>query len=130
MVRPKAIPDNSVPMNASNPDPQGMSNVRVTWWIATFLWALIGLLLAGHVLLGKAVGNLTGNGPGGLVLTVGALVMSLLFGGAGWLIVTRQHGNVIGWLLLAIPLAFALAAFNGDYATSATRTAEASRTSS
>jgi signal transduction histidine kinase len=106
----------SDPMNAAT-DLQIDREARVAWWVATILWALIGVLLVGHVVLGTATGTLIENGPSDLVLVVGGAVTSLLVGGAGWLIVTRQRGNTIGWLLIAIPLFFALAAFNGDYAT-------------
>src|SRR5213078_216170 len=46
----------------------------------------------------------------------------LLFLAVGWAIVTRQPGNTIGWLLLAIPLVGMLGFFVGDYATQALKT--------
>jgi signal transduction histidine kinase len=85
--------------------------------VATVLLILTGLFLLGHVGLSAADGTLVEHGASDVVLIAAALVGGLSFSAAGWLIVTRQRRNTIGWLLMAIPVIFAVFAFAGDYAT-------------
>ncbi|HTG47016.1 MAG TPA: sensor histidine kinase [Actinomycetota bacterium] len=82
--------------------------------IATAGLVLIGLLAAFHVAFGRTAGtfDLTLTGVLGLI---GTLVFVALFAGIGWMIVVRQPGNTIGWILLVTPLIATLAAAVGDY---------------
>ncbi|MGZ5213327.1 MAG: hypothetical protein ACXWXM_06370, partial [Actinomycetota bacterium] len=60
-------------------------------------------LQVGHVWLGRSTGSLTDQtGVSNLIYVVVTLAFSALFAAIGWAIVTRQPGNTIGWLLLAL----------------------------
>ena len=88
--------------------------------IALIASTAIALLQLGHLWLGRSTGSLSDQSGFSSVIYVGAtLAFSALFAAVGWAIVTRQPGNTIGWLLLAVPLLTAIAFFAGDYATEA-----------
>jgi signal transduction histidine kinase len=83
----------------------------------TALVALVALLGVGTTLLAAATGTLNEHGSGDFVLSLSIAAVYLLFSAAGWLIVTRQPGNTVGQLLIAIPLVAATAGLAGNYAT-------------
>jgi signal transduction histidine kinase len=86
--------------------------------IAQAAVAAIVLLQIGHIWLGQMTGSLTDQTGVTNVIYVGVtLAFSALFAAVGWAIVTRQPGNTIGWLLIAVPLLTAVAFFVADYAT-------------
>ncbi|MGZ5300696.1 MAG: sensor histidine kinase [Actinomycetota bacterium] len=86
--------------------------------IALVIVVAIVALQVGHVWLGRSTGSLTDQtGVSNLIYVVVTLAFSALFAAIGWAIVTRQPGNTIGWLLLALPLLTAIAFLVGDYAT-------------
>jgi signal transduction histidine kinase len=85
--------------------------------VARGMVAAIALLQIGHIWLGQMTGSLTDQTGVTNVVYVGiTLAFSGLFAAVGWAIVTRQPGNTIGWLLLAVPLLTAIAFFVADYA--------------
>ena len=97
-------------------------NNRAARVTATALVGVVALLGVGEIVLAAASGTLNEHGSGDVVLSVSAVAVYLLFSAAGWLIVTRQPGNTVGRLLIAIPLVAATAVFAGNYATYALAT--------
>ena len=95
--------------------------------VATVLAAL-GLFLAAELVLWASLGQLQatsteGDGPFFVVMFSGFAAAAAI---AGTVIITRQPRNMIGWLLLAIPVCAAFALMAGDYATYALVTAPGS----
>ena len=86
--------------------------------MATLLAAL-GLFLAAELVLWASLGQLqaTSTEGDGLFFVVMLTAFAAAAAIAGTVIVMRQPGNMIGWLLLAIPLCAAFALMAGDYAT-------------
>lgn len=86
--------------------------------IAGTIVAAIVAFQIGHLWLGRSTGSLTDqSGVSNLIYVGVTLAFSALFAAVGWAIVSRQPGNTIGWLLLALPLLVAIAFFVGDYST-------------
>jgi signal transduction histidine kinase len=94
--------------------------------LAGVLGVVTAAFLVAHVLLSAATGTLVENGAIDVFFVVAVVGLGLVFSFSGWLIVSRQSGNTIGWLLMAIPLVFAIATATGDYATYALVTRPAS----
>jgi len=95
--------------------------------VATVLAAL-GLFLAAELVLWASLGQLQatsteGDGPFFVVMFSGFAAAAAI---AGTVIITRQPRNMIGWLLLAMPVCAAFALMAGDYATYALVTAPGS----
>jgi signal transduction histidine kinase len=81
--------------------------------------AALGLFLAAELVLWAGLGQLRatsteGDGPFFVVMFSAFAAAAAI---AGTVIVTRQPRNMIGWLLLAIPVCAAFALMAGDYAT-------------
>jgi signal transduction histidine kinase len=90
--------------------------------------AALGLFLAAELVLWAGLGQLRatsteGDGPFFVVMFSAFAAAAAI---AGTVIVTRQPRNMIGWLLLAIPVCAAFALMAGDYATYALVTAPGS----
>ena len=90
--------------------------------------AALGLFLAAELVLWASLGQLRATSTEGdvpfFVVMFSAFAAAAAI--AGTMIVTRQPRNMIGWLLLAIPVCAAFALMAGDYATYALVTAPGS----
>src|SRR6266511_3656609 len=94
--------------------------------LAGVLGVITAAFLVAHVPLSAATGTLAEHRAFDVFFVVAAVGLGLVFSFSGWLIVSRQPGNKIGWLLLGIPLVFGIAIAAGDYATYALVTRPAS----
>ncbi len=88
--------------------------------IALLIVVSIVALQIGHLWLGSMTGSLSDqSGISDVLYDVITLLFSGVFAVVGFMIVSRQPRNTIGWLLLAVPLVLSAAFFVGDYATMA-----------
>ena len=85
--------------------------IRLAW----ALWGLVLACLAGSLPFGVADQQGTAE-QGGVVIIVIFTAFVLAFSTVGVLIVARQPGNPIGWLLLACAVSYALAGLTNAYA--------------
>jgi signal transduction histidine kinase len=96
-----------------------MKDRRTARWIADGVVVVIGLAVAVDIAFQIVDRNASGQSSGDAFFVPFMVAGAALYATVGRLIVTRQPGNTIGWLLLAIPLVATLSAANGAYATHA-----------
>src|SRR5437773_5169100 len=118
---PRAVP--------SRGEPEPGDHV-LTWplrGLVVTVLAALGLFLAAELVLWASLGQLqaTSTEGDGLFFVV-MLTAFAAAAAAGTVIITRQPRNMIGWLLLAMPVCAAFALTAGDYATYALVTAPGS----
>jgi signal transduction histidine kinase len=88
---------------------------RIARRIATACLMVIGVLTMVHIALGPAAKTLNDHGAEGIASFIALYLVVGVYAWIGWLIVVRQPGNTIGWLLLVAPILATLAFANGDY---------------
>jgi signal transduction histidine kinase len=114
--------------SSGEPEPSDHVLTRPLRVLVVTVLAALGLFLAAELVLWAGLGQLRatsteGDGPFFVVMFSAFAAAAAT---AGTVIVTRQPRNMIGWLLLAIPVCAAFALMAGDYATYALVTAPGS----
>jgi signal transduction histidine kinase len=105
--------------SSGEPEPGDHVLTRPLRVLVVTVLAALGLFLAAELVLWAGLGQLRatsteGDGPFFVVMFSAFAAAAAI---AGTVIVTRQPRNMIGWLLLAIPVCAAFALMAGDYAT-------------
>ena len=89
---------------------------RIARHVADGCLVAIGVFTVAHIAFGPAAGTINDHGVEGIISFVALYLVVGVYAWIGWMIVVRQPGNTIGWLLLVAPILATLAFANGDYA--------------
>jgi len=88
---------------------------RIARRVANACLVAIGVFTVAHIALGPAAGTINDHGIEGIISFVALYLVVGVYAWIGRMIVVRQPGNTIGWLLLAAPVLATLSFANGDY---------------
>ena len=88
---------------------------RIARRVADGCLVAIGVFTVAHIAFGPAAGTIDDHGVEGIISFVALYLVVGVYAWIGRMIVVRQPGNTIGWLLLVAPILATLAFANGDY---------------